>query len=210
MPYSASAPLEQQIHTSVASSLQNLRPTASLASIKDSYIDCLLIHSPYETVQETIAAFKLLETYVPHAIRSLGISNISLEHLEAVYNEVDVKPTFIQNRFYPQTRHDVQLRDYCKEKGIVYESFWTLTGNPGLKTSEPVQTLSKIAGVSKEVALYSLVIELGIAPLNGTTNTERMKSDLVDLVRVRNWTYVYGEKWRSIVAQFKDAIGQKN
>jgi diketogulonate reductase-like aldo/keto reductase len=210
MPYSPSAPLEQQIHTSVAFSLQNFRPTKSLASIKDSYIDCLLIHSPYETVQETIAVFKLLETYVPHAIRNLGISNISLDLLKAVYEEVEVKPTFIQNRFYPQTRHDVQLREYCKEKGIVYESFWTLTGNPGLKASEPVLALSKDAGVSKEVALYSLVIELGIAPLNGTTNLERMKSDLEDLGRVRNWTNVYGEKWRTIVAGFREIIGQKD
>jgi diketogulonate reductase-like aldo/keto reductase len=210
MPYSATAPLEQQIHTSVASSLQNLRPTSSLASIGESYIDAILIHSPYETVQETIAAFKLLGTYVPHAIRSLGISNISLEHLKAVYDEVEIKPTFIQNRFYPQTRHDVELRKYCEEKGIVYESFWTLTGNPALLKSEPVLNLSKDAGVSKEVALYSLVIELGIAPLNGTTNSGRMKSDLEDLVRVRNWTNVYGEKWRTIVAQFKESIGQSD
>jgi diketogulonate reductase-like aldo/keto reductase len=210
MPYSASAPLEQQIHTSIASSLQNLRPNKSLASIKDSYIDCLLIHSPYETVEETIAAFKLLETYVPHAIRSLGISNINLDHLLAVYDEVEVKPSFIQNRFYPRTQHDARLREFCAEKGIVYESFWTLTGNPGLLASEPVLSLSKYTGVSKEVALYALTIELGIAPLNGTTNTERMRTDLEDVVRVRNWTLVYGEKWKSIIEEFKKMTGSKD
>ncbi|QDS77464.1 hypothetical protein FKW77_007056 [Venturia effusa] len=211
MPYDRFAPLEQQIHTSVASSLENLRPEASLASITDSYIDSLVIHSPYDTAQETIAAYKLLETYVPKRVRSLGISNIySLEHLKAVYKEVEIKPSFVQNRFYPQTKHDVELRRYCAENGIVYQSFWTLTGNPKLLVSEPIQTLSKLASVSKEVALYSLVMSLGIAPLNGTTNVGRMKSDLEDIVRVRNWTNVYGEKWRTIVAQFKDAIGQKD
>lgn len=92
----------------------------------------------------------------------------------------------------------------------MYQSFWTLTGNPNLLASEPVQALGKLASVSKEVALYSLVISLGIAPLNGTTNVGRMKSDLEDLSKVRNWTNVYGEKWRTIVAQFKDAIGQKD
>lgn len=211
MPYDHSAPLEQQIHTSVASSLENLRPEATLASITDSYIDSLIIHSPYETSQETIAAYKLLETYVPERVRSLGISNIySLEHLKAVYDEVEIKPSFVQNRFYPQTKHDAELRRYCEEKGIVYQSFWTLTGNPKLLSSEPVQSLSKLASVPKEVALYSLVISLGIAPLNGTTNIGRMKSDIEDLARVRNWTNVYGEEWRTIIAQFKDAIGQKH
>ncbi|TLD29484.1 putative aldo-keto reductase [Venturia nashicola] len=211
MPYDHSAPLEQQIHTSVASSLENLRPEATLASITDSYIDSLVIHSPYETIQETVAAYRLLETYVPKRVRSLGISNIyNLEHLKALYDEVEIKPSFVQNRFYPQTKHDVELRKYCQEKGIVYQSFWTLTGNPKLLASEPVQSLSQLASVSKEVALYSLVISLGIAPLNGTTNAGRMKSDLDDLAKVRNWTNVYGEKWRKIVSQFKDAIGQKD
>lgn len=211
MPYDSSAPLEQQVHTSVASSLENFRPISSLASVNDSYIDSLLIHSPYETVQETIAAYKLLEPYVPKRIRFLGISNIySLEHLQAVCDEVEVKPSFVQNRFYPGTNHDVELRRYCKENGIVYQSFWTLTGNPKLLASEPVQALSQNAGVSKEVALYSLAIQLGIAPLNGTTNPGRMKSDLEDLVRVRNWTNVYGDKWRTIVTQFKDEIAQKD
>lgn len=211
MPYDHSAPVEQQIHTSVASSLENLRPEATLASITDSYIDSLVIHSPYETTQETIAAYKLLESYVPKRVRSLGISNIyNLEHLKALCDEVEIKPSFIQNRFYPQTNHDVELRKYCQENGIVYQSFWTLTGNPKLLASEPVQALSKLASVSKEVALYSLVISLGIAPLNGTTNVGRMKSDLEDLSKVRNWTNVYGEKWGTIVTQFKDAIGQKD
>lgn len=67
--------------------------------------------------------------------------------------------------------------------------------------------MSKDAGVSREVALYALVMAVGVAPLNGTMSAEHMKKDLEDIWRVKNWTFVYGEKWAGIVAEFRKAIG---
>ena len=209
MPYDPKAPLETQIRTSVTSSLQNLRPSEPKESERESYIDCLLLHSPLPTVQQTIQAWKILESYVPDQIRALGISNTDLPILKAVYEVAKVKPTVVQNRFYGATKYDVPLRKFCRENDIVYESFWTLTGNPKVLSSEPVQQLSRLAGVSKEVAMYSLVIELGIAPLNGTTNLQRMKEDLEDVARLRNWTFVYADKWKGIVDAFKALIGEE-
>lgn len=207
MPYDPTSPLETQIRTSVASSLRNFRPQHSSESEKDSYIDCLLLHSPLPSIQQTIQAWKILESYVPDKIRALGISNTDLPILEAVYEAAKVKPKVVQNRFYRATAYDVALRKFCRDHDIVYESFWTLTGNPKIVSGESVQQLSQLAGVSKEVAMYSLVIELGgIAPLNGTTNAQRMKQDLEDVTRVRNWTFVYADKWRNIVDGFKRSI----
>lgn len=34
-----------------------------------------------------------------------------------------------QNRFYDATRYDLEIRKYCRENGIVYQSFWTLTAS---------------------------------------------------------------------------------
>lgn len=209
IPYDPKASLETQIRTSVASSLQNLRPSEPKESERESYIDCLLLHSPLPTVQQTIEAWKILESYVPDQIRALGISNTDLPVLKAVYETAKVKPSVVQNRFYGATRYDVPLRKFCRENDIVYESFWTLTGNPKILSSEPVQQLSQLAGVSKEVVMYSLVIELGIAPLNGTTNAQHMKEDLEHVVRLRNWTFVYADKWKGIVDAFKALIGEE-
>jgi diketogulonate reductase-like aldo/keto reductase len=175
--------------------------------VQDAYIDCLVLHSPLDTLQDTLAAWKLFESYVPQKIRRLGISNTNMATLKQVYEESQIKPSVVQNRFYARTAYDVDIRAFCREKGIVYESFWTLTGNPGLLKSAPVTLLSKDAGVSKELALYSLVMSLGIAPLNGTTNAEHMEQDLEDILRVKNWTFVYGDKWASIVADFKKLVG---
>src|ERR1700761_6176230 len=103
MPYDPHVPLEQQIHSSVASSLQNLRPAESPDSLKESYVDCLLLHSPLRTLDETIVAWKLLETYVPHNIRSLGISNTNYDTLRGLYQSVNIPPATVQNRFHAET-----------------------------------------------------------------------------------------------------------
>ena len=211
MPYDASSPLETQIRTSVSSSLRNLRPAEVPESESESYIDCLLLHSPLPTVQQTLDAWRVLESYVPDRIRALGISNTPLATLQAIYDTARVKPAVVQNRFHAQTGWDVELRRFCRQEGVVYESFWTLTGNKRmLGTAGPVVELSQLAGVSREVAMYCLVIELGgTALLNGTTSEARMKEDLEDVVRVRNWTFVYADRWKEIVDRFRTSIKEK-
>ncbi|KAJ8107450.1 hypothetical protein OPT61_g8857 [Boeremia exigua] len=177
MPYDPAAPLETQIRTSVASSLKNLRPRQD--SEEGSHLDCLLLHSPLPTLPQTLEAWKLLESYVPHQIKTLGISNVTLPVLREIYNVSTIKPSVVQNRFYPQTRYDGPLRAFCREHGITYQSFWTLTGNSNLVKSKPVVELAQAAEVSVPTALYALVMDLGVEVLNGTTSAEHMQEDLL-------------------------------
>ncbi|CAI6331960.1 unnamed protein product [Periconia digitata] len=204
MPYDASAPLEDQIHTSVASSLKNLRPSPS--SEEDSYVDALLLHSPLPTVEQTLQAWSILESYVPGKIRSLGISNVTLPVLKSIYENSTVKPSVVQNRFYPQTRYDGLLRAFCSQHGITYQSFWTLTGNPRLLKSEPVVQLSNDVGVSNEAALYALVMDQGIVVLNGTTSVKHMEDDASGIRKVREWAQSNDREWSAIVEAFGRAI----
>ncbi|CAG8977861.1 hypothetical protein HYALB_00013138 [Hymenoscyphus albidus] len=69
---------------------------------------------------------------------------------------------------------------------MLYESFWTLTGNPGLMKSKTVHTLAELLGGDKALALYALVILglRGISILDGTTNLEHMTGDIQGLDRV--------------------------
>ncbi|KAF2459664.1 aldo-keto reductase-like protein [Lineolata rhizophorae] len=206
MPYDINSPLDTQLRDSISSSLYNLRPSDSPDSVNDSYIDCLLLHSPLRTMQTTLQAWSLLETYVPHQIRSLGISNVTAPELQAIYESAKVKPAVVQNRFYPATRYDVPVRDFCTKNGILYESFWTLTANPQLRMSEPVRGLSQLAGVSGEVALYALVMDLGIAVLNGTTSAQRMREDLEAIVTVKKWAGEHPGEWEFVRGAFRGVV----
>jgi diketogulonate reductase-like aldo/keto reductase len=206
MPYDPNAPLDNQIHTSVASSLHNFRlqPEGS----DGSYVDGVLLHSPLPTVEQTLQAWKLLESYVPHQIRTLGISNVTLPVLQAIYDNSVIKPSVVQNRFYPQTRYDAPLRAYCKERQIQYQSFWTLTGNPALLKSSPVAALVQAAEVTQAIALYALVAELGIEILNGTTSREHMRDDLEGTVKVRDWATRNAHEWHGITTAFRSLTNE--
>ncbi|KAF2117266.1 aldo-keto reductase-like protein [Lophiotrema nucula] len=204
MPYHPLDPLETQVHTSVASSLKNLRPIDE--SEKDSYLDCVLLHSPLPTIQQTIEAWKILEGYVPKKIKALGISNVTLPILQAVYEHSTVKPSVVQNRFYPATKYDVPLRAFCERNGITYQSFWTLSGNPKLLKSEPVAKLAQSTNTSNSVSLYALVTDLGIVVLNGTTSSEHMDDDLAGLRTIKEWASENDQAWGAIRAGFQQLI----
>ncbi|KAF1829092.1 aldo-keto reductase-like protein [Decorospora gaudefroyi] len=208
MPYDPKAPLETQVRSSVASSLKNLRHEAE--SEGTAYIDCLLLHSPLPTIEQTLQAWKLLESYVPGQIRALGISNVTLPVLQAIYEHAAVKPAVVQNRFHHQTRYDVALRAFCIERNITYQSFWTLTGNPTLLKSGPVTALAQAANVDFPVALYALVMDLGVVVLNGSTSRHHLRTDLEGIQSVREWAKSHAEDFASINEGFGSLVGQDN
>lgn len=158
-----------------------------------------------------------MESYVPHSIHSLGISNIDLQTLSALYDAVDIKPSVVQNRFYPSTRHDIPIRRFCTQHGIVYQSFWTLSGNPNLLRplragNDDVREVAEEIRTTREVALYLLVMGLGdVSVLNGTTDQGHMRDDLAGLEKWREWITREGSgaRWESWMECFRTAIGQE-
>ncbi|KAI1633942.1 NADP-dependent oxidoreductase domain-containing protein [Biscogniauxia mediterranea] len=210
MPYDPKAPLEDQVHASVASSLRNF----TFGSPEEAYIDSLVLHSPLNTLPATMRVWKALETYVPHKIRQLGISNTDLHTLDQLYSSPDitVRPACVQNRFYPATQWEVMLRAYCRHRGIMFQSFWTLTGNPELVRSPPVLKLAESARIDAARALYALVLGLeGTTILDGTRSEAHMKGDLEVPGLVENFSQsADGQNiWSECLADFKTLIGER-
>jgi diketogulonate reductase-like aldo/keto reductase len=125
--------------------------------------------------------------------------------------EVKVKPAVVQNRFYEDTLFDTELRIFCREHHIIYQSFWTLTANPDLVRSDAVQQLARQAQISPVAALYTLVMGLGdIAVLNGTTNEARMKEDLAAPLAVEEFIKTHPDQWQQVLAEFREMVGDPN
>ncbi|KAI6851039.1 Aldo/keto reductase [Hortaea werneckii] len=206
MPYDPKTSITDQVNTSVASSLRNLGPAEG--EVQDSsYIDCLVLHSPFPSPTQTEEAWRAMETHVPNSVRTLGISNVyNLSTLEELYKLASVKPSVVQNRFFRDTGYDHEIREFCAEKDITYQSFWTLTANPQLLMSEPTRELAKAVGVSLPVALYGFVLGLGkVSVLDGTTNAERMHEDLAGIEKINEWRSAHVSDWSQLQNAF-DAL----
>ena len=159
-------------------------------------------------MSETQEAWRAMEIHHPHQTRTLGISNIyHPETLKALYDFATVKPSVVQNRFYPATGYDTAIRAFCKARGIRYQSFWTLTANPGLLKSRVVGKVGERVGVGRAVALYGLVVGLGdVSVLCGTTNGERMREDLEGVGRIEEWSNAEPEAWKEQMDAFRAMV----
>lgn len=171
IPYDPAAPLAQQVAQSFQVSLRNLQT---------EYLDCLVLHSPLATVDETATVWQAMEEIVTSGgARRIGISNCyALDELRALYAAARVKPAIVQNRFHAQTRYDRDIRAFCKQNGIIYQSFWTLTANARVLRSAPLESLAGKYGRTPAQILFRHLTQDGIVPLTGTRSPQHMREDL--------------------------------
>jgi len=171
IPYDPEAGLSDQVAQSVECSLKNLQT---------SYLDCLVLHSPLANRQQLLEVWQAMEkAFADGLARQLGISNCyDLSTLVFLFDAAAVKPAVLQNRFYADTDYDRSLRDFCQQQGILYQSFWTLTANPGVLADRILKSLAAKYGRSSAQVFYRFLTQIGIIPLTGTASEQHMREDL--------------------------------
>lgn len=171
VPYDPRAPLAEQVAKSIQVSLQNLGT---------DHLDCLVLHSPLSNPRDTLAVWRAMEDGVERGlVRQLGVSNCYDEHgFVRLCNDARVQPVVLQNRFYADSGYDKSLRALCRARGIVYQSFWTLTANPQLLGHRVVRELSARHGLTPAQVLLRYLTHEGVVPLTGTQSDQHMREDL--------------------------------
>ncbi|MDD1621662.1 MAG: aldo/keto reductase [Methylococcaceae bacterium] len=171
IPYDPQASLAEQVSQSFRTSLKNLQTP---------YLDCLVLHSPLAHRQQLLEVWRAMEQIFHDGdATQLGISNCyDPELFEFLYQAADVKPAVIQNRFYADTGYDREIRDFCRQHRIVYQSFWTLTANPKVLADAAVKNLAAKYQRSTAQVFFRFLSQIGIIPLTGTTSAKHMREDL--------------------------------
>jgi diketogulonate reductase-like aldo/keto reductase len=179
LPYDPAASLSDQVAQSMASSLEHLRT---------DYVDSYVLHGPASGYGWTDADSEVWEAMMKERdagqARLLGVSNVSLRHLEqmaAIYLEA---PAFVQNRCFARLGWDRDVRIFCGERKIIYQGFSLLTANPEVLQHPLVTGLAARAGATPAQVVFRFARRIGMLPLTGTSNGEHMKQDLAsaDLV----------------------------
>mmetsp|Transcript_25110 Transcript_25110/g.38672 ORF Transcript_25110/g.38672 Transcript_25110/m.38672 type:complete len:316 (+) Transcript_25110:371-1318(+) len=196
VPYDHHAPVEEQVKQSLAASLKNLQTT---------YLDSLVMHSPMDTMDDTLKVWKVMESFVDEGkVHQIGISNIyDSEKFQILYNEARIKPWVVQNRLYAESNFDTELRSFLKEHGVKYQSFWTLTANRNALATAEVKELAQAKGLTPQTYMFAFLMSLGyITPLSGTTNKGHMAEDVAVMERMQGGeTIIADEKEQHLMAQ---------
>jgi diketogulonate reductase-like aldo/keto reductase len=171
LPYDPAAPIAKQVEQSFHSSLEHLGVTSL-----DSYV----LHGPSSrwgwTADDEEAWTAMEALHARGAVKALGVSNVSVEQLEACCAKARVKPAYVQNRCYARTGWDRAMRDACAKRGITYQGFSLLTANPdALVRARP---LAAKHGKTPEQIVFAFALAVGMLPLTGTTDRAHMKQDL--------------------------------
>ncbi len=173
LPYDSAATLSTQVAQSMASSLDHL---------STSHVDSYVLHGPSSNHDWTEADAEVWEAMRKERnagrTRLLGVSNVSLRHLQHMAASRAELPAVVQNRCYARLGWDRAVRSFCHEHKIIYQGFSLLTANQEVLHHPLIADLGARAAVTPAEVVFSFACSIGILPLTGTSNAEHMKQDL--------------------------------
>jgi len=173
LPYDASASLAAQVAQSLASSLQHLGT---------DHVDSFVLHGPSSASDWADADAEVWEAMRKERdagrTRLLGVSNVSLRHLEQMQAAHAELPVYVQNRCFARLGWDREVRSFCKERKITYQGFSLLTANQEVLQHPPLISLAQRLNVTPAQAVFSFARAVGILPLTGTSDPDHMQQDL--------------------------------
>ena len=173
LPYDPAASLSDQVAQSMASSLEHLGT---------DHVDSYVLHGPASGYGWTDADSEVWEAMMRERdagrTRFLGVSNVSLRHLEQMAVAHPEGPAFVQNRCYARFGWDRDVRLFCRERNIIYQGFSLLTANLEVLHDPLITGLASRANATPAQVVFSFARAVGMLPLTGTSNADHMKQDL--------------------------------
>jgi diketogulonate reductase-like aldo/keto reductase len=173
LPYDPAAPLSVQVAQSMASSLEHLGT---------DYVDSYVLHGPASGRGWTITDAEVWEAMRAERdagrTRLLGVSNVSLRHLDQMAEVHAEAPTFVQNRCFAHLGWDREVRSFCRERKIIYQGFSLLTANPEVVHHPLIRGLAANSNVTPAQIVFAFARQVGMVAMTGTSNAEHMQQDL--------------------------------
>lgn len=149
---------------------------SSLEKLGLDYLDLYLIHWPGLDTNY-IEAYKALEKiYQDKRVRSIGVSNFHVHHLEHLLKETTVIPVINQIEFHPHLTQE-EVRAYCKEHGIQVEA-WSPLMNGSLLEEELIQQLATKYSKTPAQIVLRYDVQHGVVTIPKTMTPARMTENL--------------------------------
>ena len=174
----------------------------SLSRLQLDYIDLYLDHWPSSKCYNGKDNFKLIsirdlwpkmEKLVEQGLaKSIGVSNYNVQNLLVVLSICKIKPVVDEVEFHPYL-YQKDLKEFCDKEDIKIVAYYPLIKgfnfrtryekimkekNMDLLNEEIVKNLSKKYGKTVGQIVLNWHLHLGVIPITGTFNPERMKENL--------------------------------
>jgi diketogulonate reductase-like aldo/keto reductase len=173
LPYDPTADLSTQVAQSMASSLEHLGT---------DHVDSYVLHGPasgYGWSDEDAEVWgAMVKERDAGRTRLLGVSNVSLRHLEQMTAAGADTPAFVQNRCFARLGWDRDVRAFCIDREIIYQGFSLLTANPEVLRNRLVAAIAARERATPAQVVFRFAQAVGMLPLTGTSDPLHMRQDL--------------------------------
>ncbi len=154
----------------------------SLKKLNLDYVDLLLIHRP-RTVKDdrwkkiNAETWRAMEDLVRSGkVKSIGVSNFTMLHLEELLKTAQIKPVINQIEFSPLWQQR-EIVNYCQSKDILVEAYFVMGGGK-YSDNEKIQNLGK--KYNKDIAQINIryCLQNNVLPLSKSHHEERLKTNM--------------------------------
>lgn len=176
LPYDPAAASAVQVEQSLASSLEHLGT---------DYVDSFVLHGPASGHGWSGSDAEVWEAMRKERdagrTRLLGVSNVSLRHLQEMQATGTEMPKFVQNRCFARFGWDREVRNFCRARDIIYQGFSLLTANPEVVQHPAFVDLAAKLNATPPQVVFAFARAVEMLPLTGTSDAEHMRHDLDSL-----------------------------
>lgn len=152
---------------------------ASLERLGLDYLDLYLIHWPMPAVDTYIDTWRAFEDlHKQGLIKSIGVSNFNIEHLEKLLASSSIVPVLNQVELHPDFQQ-LKLREFCQQHNIKVES-WKPIGGQGsaLHENDTIKRLAAAHNKSTAQIMIRWHIQSGLIVIPKSVHTERIQENI--------------------------------
>lgn len=151
----------------------------SLEKLQLDYIDLYLIHWPQPAQDRYISAWEnIIRMQEKGLIKSIGVCNFNIPHLQRLIDETHVKPVVNQIELHPLMQQE-ELRHWHHEQQIVTESWSPLAqGGEGVFTTPIIEKLAKKYGKTPAQIVIRWHLDLGLVVIPKSVTPSRIRENI--------------------------------
>lgn len=157
----------------------------SLQKLALDYLDLYIIHWPGQD-DRYIEVYKALEElYNNKRVRTIGVSNFHVHHLEKLLEQATIVPAINQIEFQPRLTQ-VEVREFCKKHGIQVEAWSPLMNGEILNDPILIEIANQYNKSTAQIILkWDLQNDVITIPKSITPSRIRENIDIFDFTLSR-------------------------
>jgi 2,5-diketo-D-gluconate reductase A len=141
-------------------------------------LDLFLIHWPQPMFDQYVETWRAFERLLGEGrIRSIGVSNFEIEHLQRLFAETDVVPTVNQIELHPEFPQ-AELRSFHAEHGILTEAWGPIGQGKGLLENPHIVEVAQAKERTPAQVVLRWHLQLGNVVIPKSVNPDRIRENI--------------------------------